>query len=76
MRDWTSRELATFLHVDPLVSYGFIKFLQAKGLVSLSGKKKADGAGRGKPEYLYTFAENADVGLSELLKLLLAQERK
>ena len=60
------KEFAKHFNVQDLEAYGFIKFLMAQNLVTITGKRKVEGQ-RGKPTYLYTLVEGAPGLLGEKL---------
>lgn len=55
---WSIRDIALGCNVTPLQAQGFVSFCVATGTMVRSGKQKLK-PGKGKPEYMYSFTEDA-----------------
>lgn len=64
---FTIAELAAHLNVDREIVRGLIRFLIAVDLADQKGERRLEG-GRGKAEHVYSFRENFDGRLVEILK--------
>ena len=63
----TLEEMALKLGVDQTTAYGFVRFLEAKRLVTTVGSKKKDPGSRGKGKKLYAIKAEAAKELSDLI---------
>lgn len=63
----TTEEFAVSLGVDKQTAYGFIKFLEASGLVEKVGTRP-NATGKGKGSNLYTVKPDAGDKLKVILK--------
>ena len=59
---WSIRDIALGCNVTPLQAQGFVSFCVATGTMVRSGKQKLK-PGKGKPEYMYSFSEDATNGV-------------
>lgn len=63
----TIDEVATKLNVSRVIAYGFVRFLEQKGLVTTTGGKRPPGT-RGKAPKVYALKADAAAELTDLLK--------
>lgn len=65
----TINDVMNKLNVDKATAYGFLRFLETKGLVVASGTEKTPGA-KGKGLKVYQFSDSAPSDLAGLVTTL------
>lgn len=67
----TVEQIAEKLGVSHKDAYGFVKFLQSKGVLSVTGSAPRPPGQRGKGASVYSVSSNVETALSEIVRSLL-----
>lgn len=66
----TTDEFAKRLGVEKIIGYGFLRFLEAAGVVENLGARKGDGLGKGKRPSVYKLPPDLKEKVGELMDKL------